>query len=72
MNDIWLAIDKYGRETISSDKPSFDGVEWEDYQQYEEDYASPYHIALPKGSIKRLLGRELTFEESPILVENLE
>lgn len=69
MNDIWLAIDKYGREIISANKPSFDGVEWESYQEDEEGYSHPDYIALPKGSIKRLLGRELTFEESPLIID---
>ena len=32
MNEVWLAVDKSGAETISAYKPNYDGFEWDDYQ----------------------------------------
>jgi len=69
MSEIWLAVDKHGRETISPNKPTFDGCEWEDCEEIECEYNVSWQIGLPKGFIKKLLGRELTFEDSPIRIE---
>ena len=70
MNDVWLAVDKNGVETISAYKPNYDGFEWDDYQfsEEEDDYVSTTMI-LPKGFIKKLLGEELTLQDSPIRIE---
>ena len=66
----WLAVDNNGVETISAYKPNYDGFEWDDYQFSEEesDYISTTMI-LPKGFIKKLLGKELTLQDSPIRIE---
>lgn len=70
MNDVWLAVDKSGTETISAYQPNYDGFEWDDYQfsEEEDDYVSTT-IILPKGFIKKLLGKELTLQDSPIRIE---
>ena len=70
MNDVWLAVDKNGVETISAYQPNYDGFEWDDYQfsEEEDDYVSTT-IILPKGFIKKLLGEELTLQDSPIRIE---
>ena len=70
MNDVWLAVDINGVETISAYQPNYDGFEWDDYQfsEEEDDYVSTT-IILPKGFIKKLLGEELTLQDSPIRIE---
>ena len=70
MNDVWLAVDRDGVETISAYQPIYDGFEWDDYQfsEEEDDYISTT-IILPKGFIKKLLGKELTLQDSPIRIE---
>ena len=70
MNEVWLAVDKSGAETISAYEPNYDGFEWSDFQFSEEesDYISTT-IILPKGFIKKLLGKELTLQDSPIRIE---
>ena len=70
MNDVWLAVDINGVETISAYQPNYDGFEWDDYQfsEEEDDYVSTTMI-LPKGFIKKLLGEELTLQDSPIRIE---
>lgn len=65
----WLAIDKSNRESIHEYKPTFDTCEWCD--EYERSVEGEYFIDsttiyLPKGTIAKILGRVLTFEESPI------
>ena len=70
MNDVWLAVDINGVETISAYQPNYDGFEWNDFHFSEEesDYVSTTMI-LPKGFIKKLLGEELTLQDSPIRIE---
>ena len=69
MNDVWLAVDRDGAETISAYKPNYDGFEWDDYQFLEEEGYVSTTIVLPTGSIKKLLGKELTLQDSPIRIE---
>lgn len=65
----YLAIDKKGRETIHEGRPDFHGCEW--WYSFDDGVEGEYFtnsctIDLPKGTIVKILGRELTFEESPI------
>ena len=52
----WVAVDKIGEELISRTEPFRVGYYWIGY--------SIFH--LPKGSIKKLIGRELTSEDEPV------
>lgn len=68
---VWLAIDKIGRETISPQKPTFDGCEWcyMELECIESEYGYICKtIELPKGTIEKLLGRKLIHKESPIKI----
>ena len=49
----WVAVDKIGKELISRTEPFRVGDYWIGY--------SIFH--LPKGSIKKLIGRELTWDD---------
>lgn len=61
----WLAVDKDGTEYIYSDKPErFKGV-WET-SYYEAGDPMQGMVLLPKGSIKKLIGRDLTWEDEPV------
>lgn len=65
----WLAVDKNGKEYLYINKP-------ERYTHYNvfnpneidfEIWASGgYNLKLNKGSIKELIGRELTWEDEPV------
>ncbi len=58
-----VAIDKYGNELIFSDCPTRNWDSWDSSDDY---------IILPKGSIAKLIGRELTWEDEPVeITENL-
>lgn len=74
----WVAVDKDGAEFIYNEKPTRGKNYWEsaiigqipsiaDWGEYEYDdslYDNP--VGLPKGSIKKLIGRELSWENEPI------
>jgi len=52
----WVAVDKIGYELISRTKPFRVGNYWIG--------DSMFH--LPKGSIKKLIGRDLTWSDEPV------
>ena len=52
----WVVVDKIGEELISRTEPFRVGDYWIGH--------SIFH--LPKGSIKKLIGRELTSEDEPV------
>lgn len=66
----WIAVNGNGDETISSGKPERGwGKEW-DYSEeigIECEHGSvSFTFPLPKGSINKLIGRELTWKNEPI------
>ena len=54
----WLAVDKDNSEYMYKEKPT----RYSD-KYWESDYA---YIHICYGSIKRLIGRELTWEDEPV------
>lgn len=62
----WLAVHKNGKEGIFSHKPT--RVEKLDvwYDREEESIFYDSEISLPKGTIKKLIGRDLTWEDNPV------
>ena len=61
----WLAVDKNGTEYIYEKKPDRCNGYW-DYLGYNG--YTPYHgyCELPSGSIKELIGKELTWKDEPV------
>jgi hypothetical protein len=56
----WVAINKYNIEFIFDNRPEeFMGL-WYPYSINDN------FIVLPKGTIKKILGRELTWGEDPV------
>lgn len=56
----WVAVDKDGREGIYQFRP-----------KRVNNYFVPLYeysmcLVLPKGSIKKLIGRDLTWEDNPV------
>jgi hypothetical protein len=70
-NDMaWLVVNSYNIEQIVSDKPVKS-------PRYPGNWAHRTDInkvvSLPKGTIKRLIGRELTWDDDPVeFLENIE
>ena len=56
----WAAVDKDGRECIYQFHPKRGN------NQFMPLYEYSMSLALPKGSIKKLIGRDLTWEDEPI------
>ena len=55
----WVAVNKSGSEVIFD----FEPYRWND-SLWVEDTADD--IYLPKGSIKKLIGKDLTWEDNPV------
>lgn len=60
----WVAVDKDGTESICTQKP---------YRRTDPNYGSYWKVKgligfvnLPKGSIKKLIGRELSWKDEPV------
>ena len=67
----YLCVDKNGKEKIFNNMPSRDGFGtndtfWAIFDYYGEN---DYGVDLPDGTIFRLIGRELTWEDEPVVFE---
>ena len=67
----WLAVSRNGQEIISKNRPTYENRTDSWYDAIEgwaegECYTEYSEIDLPKGSISKLLGREVKFEDCPI------
>lgn len=60
----WVAVDKNGTECLFSQKPSR-GLE---YCQWRITVHGVF-VELPQGTIKKLIGRELTWSDEPVKLE---
>ena len=60
----WLAVDYDGFEYIFASKP----IRCKGSKCWQVDYdRMPFDVVcLPKGSIKKLIGRELSFSDKPV------
>lgn len=57
----WVAVDKGGTEILFEGKPH----RIDDYLWAADSYYDKY-VELPSGSIKKLIGRDLTWENEPV------
>lgn len=65
----WLAVDKAGKELISPIKPRRYGAWWDCAEEVcvESEFGLvDMDIELPKGSIKKLIGRDLSWKDDPV------
>lgn len=62
----WVAVDKNKREFIYNTKPRrFGNYCWHfDYDEDSESLSGT--VSLPNGTIKKLIGRDLTWEDEPV------
>lgn len=61
---IYLCVDESG-EYIADNVPVRDSYEWIGWE-LDTDGVSCTLIKVPKGTIKKLIGRELTWEDEPV------
>lgn len=64
MNTVYLAVCSNGHEYISNSMPI--KTSSGDFKYYRNQDDS---VLLPMGTIEKLLGRKITYEESPVKVE---
>lgn len=64
----WVAVHKNGKEGIFSHKPTRGGELnfWYDEQENDEGVLYDTEISLPKGTIKKLIGRDLDWNDEPV------
>lgn len=68
---MWVAVDKDGTEIVCAIKPNracYAPI-WEGIDPDDGDYRDC--IVMPAGSIERLLGRKLTWEDESVEITNL-
>lgn len=64
----WVAVDKFGSENIFKGKPRRYFEQWSEHR-YASLHADSWYdsaISLPKGSIEKLIGRKLSWEDEPV------
>jgi RAB protein geranylgeranyltransferase component A len=64
----WLAVDKDGKEGIYTIKPIRGTNILNNKETWLLPRLSALHIILPKGSIKRLIGKDLTWYDKPVRI----
>jgi len=63
----WLAVDKDGSEHIFGYLPEKDMDVWALPEIKGESWCFTYHyVLLPDGTIKHLIGRNLTWDDEPV------
>ena len=65
----WVAVDKNGHEAIFSGKP--ERVAYPDDIPNIWYYYDGMYVNLPSGSIEKLIGRKLTWEDEPVELPTL-
>ena len=62
----WVAINENNTEYVFIEKPVRKGNYWDNFYEHSYDIG----VELPKGSIAKLIGRELRWDDEPVeLVE---
>ena len=56
----WLAVDKDGSECIYDIKPQREKNKWDSATDRS------WFIDLPKGTVEKIVGRKITWEDEPI------
>lgn len=72
---IFLAVNKNGDEIILDNTPARQGEIWTDERSTHDEEYFPIEdhnsaIVLPKGTIRRLTGRDLKWEDDPISLKS--
>ncbi|MEG1008262.1 MAG: fructan hydrolase [Clostridia bacterium] len=62
---MWLAVNKDGQEVIMDNKPERFNNKWKSLVFIGPGYYDTSMI-LPKGTIKKLTGKELTWDDEPL------
>lgn len=58
----WVAVNKEGTEKMYPREPKRCETMWDEFLEPD----NPFAIVIPKGSIKKLIGRDLSWEDNPV------
>lgn len=71
----YVAVTKFGVETMFRNRPIKFRSFWVDYQEIgkisevlNKDFDEDCSIELPKGTIKKLIGKDLTWDDEPVKI----
>ena len=73
----YLAVQSWGTEVMFHNRPTRkENKYWQDDEVYWEarkytTCAEDYSIVLPKGTIKKLIGRDMTWKDEPVNLETV-
>ena len=59
----YVAVDEQKNETIFNEKPARGLTNFSNFKTWESELSS---VWLPKGSIEKLIGKKLTWEDEPV------
>lgn len=62
----YLCVDRWG-EHISNEHPARGFCEWKEWRDVYGESCTL--VSVPKGTIKKLIGKEMTWEDDPICLE---
>ena len=62
---VWITVDKDGTECVFTHKPKR-GIKSGEWLIATYDTYGSTFIELPKGSIEKLIGKELTWNDEPV------
>ena len=62
----YLCVDRSG-EYIADNEPTRNFFEWQGWENTNGEICTL--ISIPKGTIKKLIGKEMTWEDAPICLE---
>ena len=62
----WVAVHEDSSESIFDSKPHREGRFWSDEFYINDNVLWYSEIELPKGSIKKLIGRDLDWNDEPV------
>lgn len=65
----YLAVNLDGTEIVFSSLPQRCGDFWVGLSEDEAGWDEDFSVILPKGTIKKLIGKELTWEDEPYRFE---
>lgn len=63
----WLSVNESGQEVINETRP--ERWDFHDGLGNWESQDSNYPVRLPDGSIERLIGRKLTWDDDPVEIK---
>lgn len=69
--EAYLAVDKNGAEGIYSNRPKRSVAQWVSTQETESQYYDS-GVSLPLGTIEKIIGRKLSWEDDPVEIKGLE